>query len=92
MQWLETGDPAVESHVSTCDRCARLLEDTTPAPASFTDLLSAALTPPEDLQSRLAAGISRRLQTREDLRLLAELLGLPLYTVKSLTNPPSEPT
>lgn len=88
--WLDTGDPVVDAHVVTCERCARVLENTVAPGPALGDILGSVLTPPADLQARLHRGIAKKIQTREDVRLLAELLGLPLDTLRAMGSPPTE--
>ncbi len=92
--WLEGGDDSIESHLADCERCATRLEDLSQPSPSIRDALSTMLAPPDDLQPRLRAGISRRMQAREDMRLLVELMGLPWQTARAISpdgdtdNPP----
>ena len=76
--WLEDGDQSLDAHISTCERCATKLEDLSQPSVPLGDALRAMLAPPPDLQPRLRNGIAARLQTRDDLRLLFELMGVPL--------------
>lgn len=88
--WLEQGDAAIDAHVAVCERCAGRLEDLSRPAVPLGDALRAMLAPPPDLQPRLRTGIARKMQTREDLRLLVELLGLPWQTAQALATPPPE--
>lgn len=91
--WLEDDglDAKVDAHVATCDRCATRLDDLSEPAVPLGDALRSMLSPPEDLQPRLRNGIARKLQTREDLRLMIEMLGVPWQTAQLLADPPPEP-
>ncbi len=92
--WLEHGDESIESHLSDCEHCATRLEDLSQPSPSIRDALSTMLAPPDDLQPRLRAGISRRMQAREDMRLLVELMGIPWQTAQAISpngNPDNPP-
>ena len=75
--WLEDGDEKLDAHIATCERCATRLEDLSEPAVPLGDALRALLAPPVDLQPRLQAGITLKMQTRDDLRLLCEMMGLP---------------
>lgn len=87
--WLDQGDRALDDHISACAQCASRLEDFSEPDASLGDALRAVLAPPGDLQPRLLTGIAAKMQTRDDLRLLVELIGLPVSTMRALGPPPS---
>lgn len=96
--WLHSGNERLDRHVDTCERCAARIEvlggqplSTDTGSAALGDALVSVLAPPPDLQPRLRAGINRKMQEREDLRLLAEMLGIPLRTIRSLREPPQDP-
>ncbi len=85
--WLESGDPSIDAHLATCETCATRLEDLSAPAADLGEALRTTLAPPQDLQPRLRAGIAQKLQTREDLRLLVELMGIPMQTIRMLSDP-----
>ena len=87
--WLSNAAPTFDAHVATCNRCATKLEELSRPTASVSEALRSMLTPPEDLQQRLRSGIERKLQARQDLHLLAELIGLPWQTAQALRANPS---
>lgn len=82
--WLSAGDATLEAHIATCERCASRLEDISEPSQPLGEALSAMLAPPEDLYPRLRIGIAAKMSTREDLQLLAELMGLPFQAAKTL--------
>lgn len=87
--WLEHGDDEIDEHLGTCERCATRLEDLSQPETAIRDALREMLRPPEDLQPRLRAGVARKMQTREDMRLLVDLLGIPWQTARAMsTDPP----
>ena len=88
LAWLESGDASLDDHLATCERCASRLEDLSQPETAIRDALREMLRPPEDLQPRLRAGIARKMQTREDLKLLFELMGIPWQTARVLSKPP----
>jgi anti-sigma factor RsiW len=87
--WLD-GELASEldDHLRTCERCAGVLEASAAGTPPFGSLLDHLLAAPADLEARLRSGIAGRLQTREDLRLMVELLGVPAETLRALGAPP----
>lgn len=86
--WLDQGDPKLDEHLATCERCASRLEDLSRPVAPVGEALRTMLAPPPDLQPRLRTGIARKMQNREDLRLLVELMGLPWQTARAMVTPP----
>lgn len=89
--WLDHGDASLDVHLTTCERCATRLEDMSQPAGSLGDALRTMLAPPADLHPRLRAGISRKVQTREDLKLLFELMGIPWQTAQAMQPPPPDP-
>ncbi|MEM7286368.1 MAG: hypothetical protein AAF480_08465 [Actinomycetota bacterium] len=90
LAWLEVGDDSLDAHMAGCDRCASRLEDLSQPATAIGDALRTMLAPPEDLQPRLRVGIARRMQNREDMRLLFELLGVPWQTARAMSAPRPE--
>jgi hypothetical protein len=86
--WLD-GEAAgdIDDHLLHCERCAATLEASAAGTPTFAGLLDQVLAAPEDLEARLRGGVAARLQTREDLRLLVELLGVPMETLKTFSAP-----
>lgn len=83
--WLEEGGPDdVDAHVASCERCANRLEDLAAPTPALSDALSASLRAPDDLVQRLGARMTESMRSREDLRLMLELMGVPLDTMRSL--------
>ena len=88
--WLEHGDESLDAHLADCERCATRLEDLSQPATAIGDALRAMLAPPEDLQPRLRSGIAAKMQNREDMRLLVELLGVPWQTAQAMSAPPPD--
>ncbi|MEE9416805.1 MAG: hypothetical protein V3V01_16095 [Acidimicrobiales bacterium] len=83
--WLETGGPPeVESHVTTCDRCAESMDALAVPVPSMSRALTAVLQPPNEYRERLSERISESLRNRADLALFVDLMGVPLPTAKML--------
>lgn len=84
--WLEGGDAdeKLDRHLGGCERCAARLEDLAPPPADLRVPLARALQPPADLVPRLQSNVRKSLENRQDLGLLAQMLGLPLRTARLL--------
>lgn len=89
--WLERGDPSLDDHIAACHRCATVLEDLGQPDAPVADALRTVLAPPPDLQTRLQAGMTTKMQARDDLRLLVELLGLAGQTLRAMAPPDPSP-
>ena len=85
-QWLESTDVGpVDEHVSTCRRCANLLEDLAAPGPALGDAISETLRPPDDLAHRLGVRMTDSMRNREDLQIFLDLLGVPWRTVQNLT-------
>ncbi len=83
--WLEGHElPDVEAHVTSCARCAARLDALAPPTADLRVALAQALQPPSDLVPRLHTGVRKRLDARQDLGLLGQMLGLPWHTARIL--------
>ena len=90
--WLETGEPVgVGEHVEHCDRCADRLEHlevddpvsfSLEPPAPLRQMLSAALSPPEDLSERVLRSVERRGRREEELQLFAGLFSIGFETAR----------
>ena len=89
--WLEGGDPSIDDHIAGCHRCAAVLEDLGQPDSRIGEALRTVLAPPADIQRRLQVGMAAKMQTREDLRLLVELLGLPAQTWRAMGPPDPSP-
>lgn len=87
--WLEGVADDIDDHVADCAHCAARLEElASPPSAPLRTALLRALAPPADLQPRLRTGMVRRLEAREDLQLMASMLGVPGDTLRTLLSPP----
>ena len=87
--WLETGDPAgVGDHVEQCERCANQLEQLDDgvydldAPSPLRLALTAALTPPDDLNERVLHGVEVRRRADQELALFAGLFSIGMETAQ----------
>jgi hypothetical protein len=92
LAWLggAASDPRTDRHLGTCARCATQLEELAPPAADLRVPLSQALQAPNDLVPRLQSGVRKRLDGRQDLRLLGQMLGLPLHTARLLMDEEQE--
>lgn len=91
-EWLETGEPeGVSEHVEHCERCADRLEHlanddpivlSLEPSAPLRQALSAALSPPDDLNERVLQGVSRRSRSGEELQLFAGLFSIGFETAR----------
>ncbi len=88
--WLAGELPEFDRHVDTCERCANRLEDLASPGPSIGDALRQALAPPEGLAPRLTSGIARKMQTRQDLSTVVDLMGLPIHTARALSEDPPQ--
>ncbi|MEQ8840060.1 MAG: hypothetical protein RIB98_03695 [Acidimicrobiales bacterium] len=83
--WLDGGgSERVDAHVVECARCANRLEELAAPVPELSRALSQSLQAPDDLVQRLGARMTNRMQAREDLQILLELMGVPLATVRNL--------
>jgi hypothetical protein len=84
--WLEgtASDEKLDRHLGGCARCATNLEGLAPPHSDLRVPLATALQAPTDLVPRLQTGVRKRLEGRQDLRLLGQMLGLPLRTARLL--------
>lgn len=84
--WLDgaDADTKLDRHLGGCPRCAARLEGLAPPHTDLRVPLASALQPPADLVPRLQTGVRKRLEGRQDLRLLGQMLGLPLRTARLL--------
>lgn len=81
--WLEghEADPKTDRHLGTCAHCADRLEELAPPAADLRVELARALQAPTDLVPRLQSGVRKRLEGRQDLLLLGQMLGLDRKSV-----------
>ena len=83
--WVDgRGRPEIDSHLSTCERCATKIESLAHPQVDLRLALTLALQPPDDLVPRLRSGVHKRLDGRQDLNLLGQMLGLPWQTARIL--------
>ena len=88
LAWLSGELPDLDDHIESCDRCATRLEElATPGP-SLRDALRTALAPPLDLAPRLRSGIAHKMQTRQDLQTVLDLMGLPIHIARAISEEP----
>lgn len=88
--WLAGTAPELDDHVDTCERCADRLEALASPGPSLGDALRRALAPPSGLAPRLTSGIARKMQTRQDLSTVVDLMGLPIHTARALSEEPPQ--
>lgn len=87
--WLDGDAPQLDAHIDQCLRCSNRIEEL--AGDDYRTLVQAlgrAVAPPRNLQPRLVDGISRRMQAREDLTLLGDLVGVSWRTLRVLSQGP----
>ena len=82
--WLDglEVDEALDEHLDTCERCAATIEELAAQDDPVQNALQRVLAPPDDLQQRIESGIGARLQNRQDVSLVAELMGIGLGTAR----------
>lgn len=83
--WLEGGQPNLDAHLRTCERCATRLETIGDIDSSLREALLHSLKLPEDLPDRLNRDIEQRMSSRSDLLLVGELFGVPFRTARVMT-------
>lgn len=91
--WLDGESSQHDEHIENCLWCAQWIEEIQSGSdeaellesAPISTALAEAVRPPTDLQPRLSQGIAKQLQSREDLSLLADLLGVSWRTIRMLS-------
>lgn len=90
-RWLDGhAEPKLDDHVARCTTCAARLEELASPTADVRAALVEALQPPADLVPRLQHGVRSRLERRQELGLLAGLLGLSWETTRLLMDEEQE--
>lgn len=89
--WLAGDLAEIDDHVDACARCANRLEELASPGPSVGDALRQALAPPSGLAPRLTSGIARKMQTRQDLQTVVDLMGLPVHIARALSEDPPTP-
>ena len=90
-QWLDSGGPEkVDLHVSNCDRCAAKLESIDTPTSGLGQALLNILEAPDDLADRMNERVESALRRREELMLLAGLLGIPIETARIVMSSPPD--
>jgi len=85
-RWLDGGEPKLDDHLATCERCANRIEEIESSDRLLRQPLLDLLAPPVHLNERLQGGIDERMRTREDMELLGELFGLPIRAARVMTS------
>lgn len=91
--WLDGENSQYDEHIDKCLWCAQWIEEIESGSsqaemvesAPIATALAQAVRPPADLEPRLTQAINKKLQSREDLSLLADLLGVSWRTVRLLS-------
>lgn len=82
--WLlePEGDPALDDHLATCERCSDTLEvlELVSDDIEIADALAIVLSSPSGLTERLEERVIARLSSREVLGVLGDLFGAGLET------------
>ena len=83
-RWFDghEADPDLDAHLDTCDRCASVIEELAASDDPVHSALQSVLPVPDDLHARIEVGINSRLQNRQDLAALAEIMGIGLRTAR----------
>ena len=90
-RWLDgDAEPKLDEHVARCATCAARLEALASPAADVRAALVEALRPPADLVPRLQHGVRSRLERRQELGLLAGMLGLSWDTARLLMDEEQE--
>lgn len=91
MGWIEGEQPDLDAHVEQCLRCASKIEEIDSTSESSLGLaLAQILSPPANLSPQLASRIEHKIESRSDIRLLGEMLGVPYQTIKVVSQGPVE--
>ncbi len=77
-------------HLDSCSKCAARIEElhdnnVEPLTAEFAPALLQILQPPADLHERISKRIALRLQAQSDRDLFTSMLGVPVETLKVMT-------
>jgi hypothetical protein len=91
--WFEGDacDSSLDAHLDTCERCTAVIEELAVGSDPLQSALQQVLAPPADIRQRLEIGINTRLQNRQDLAVVAELMGIGLRTARLMvTDAPVE--
>jgi hypothetical protein len=100
-RWLNAeGDvePGVDRHLSSCERCAAIVEElaqaadvadaadsgATAETGTMGDALALVLAPPPDLADRLEKRVAAKLSSRQVLNVVADLFGAGFETTRLL--------
>lgn len=84
-----------DTHLDSCTKCASRIEELNvnnveAISAEFRPALLAVLQPPEDLHERITGRIATRLQEQSDSELFRSLIGVPVETMRVITDPTTE--
>lgn len=88
--WLDGGSPGIDEHLAGCEVCAARLEETPPYDVELSAPLLVALSPAAGCGERVSARVAARLQNRRDAELALSMLGVPLETIRLVTDPPPQ--
>ena len=87
--WLEGQADELDEHVDSCDICAQALGELERSQADLRPALLRLLQPPADLENRISADLSRRLQATADTELFGSLFGVAIESGKLLFGGPT---
>lgn len=84
--WDPEGDPVLDDHLATCDRCSNTLEvlELVDGDIEIADALALVLSSPTGLTERLEEKVIARLSSRQVLEVLGDLFGAGLETTTLL--------
>ncbi|MFT5531650.1 MAG: putative anti-sigma-YlaC factor YlaD [Candidatus Poriferisodalaceae bacterium] len=84
--WLDGAEtsPDLDAHLDECEKCAATIEAFAEADGPVQSALKQLLMPPEGLRTRVEVAIAARAQTRSDLEVLGEMLGIGLSTERRM--------
>jgi len=84
-EWLATGEPArITRHLEHCETCTQVLETATDLDERIVADLTEAFAAPEDVESRTARQVERRLRNEEAFLSFLDLFNIGWSTAKTV--------
>jgi hypothetical protein len=84
-RWLEDGGSSrVGRHVADCERCMASLEELSNLDDTIVADIAEVLAPPEDIESRAASQLERRLRNEDAFLVFLDLFAVGWDTVRTI--------